>query len=107
MPDFRGAQDIRCGDQDHIRRGTRRAPPAQPFPQAWLGIAAALLGPCLIAVGPFPHVEWLHQTLTVGDVALNGPETANAWIKLPGFSQTLVRGGFEFWQGKAVAGLGL
>jgi predicted Ser/Thr protein kinase len=72
-----------------------------PFSQAWLGIIAAVFGACLIAIGPFPNVEWLHETLKV--IPSKVTNAAGATVELAGMSQTLVRHGYEYSEGKGIA----
>jgi predicted Ser/Thr protein kinase len=74
--------------------------PAAPFSQPWLGIAVALLGVCCLAVGPFPHVEWLQQTLQVFPQKM--VNAAGATVELPAFSETFVQHGSDFRQGPVI-----
>jgi predicted Ser/Thr protein kinase/lysylphosphatidylglycerol synthetase-like protein (DUF2156 family) len=84
-----------------LRQAKAGATLAEPFSQAWLGTIVAIFGVCVIAIGPFPHVEWLHETLKV--IPSRVPNSAGALVELAGFSQTLVRHGYEFSQGRAIA----
>ena len=88
-----------------LSRASRKPAPDAPFSQPWLGISTVLFGVCILSIGPFPHVEWLRQTLQIL------PETvANAAgnsVELAGFSQTFVRHGFDFSQGRVIGAISL
>ena len=72
-----------------------------PFLQPWLGIILALFGVCVLAIGPFPYVEWLHETLKVFPAKV--VNATGATVELAGFSETFVKHGSEFWQGRVIA----
>jgi tRNA A-37 threonylcarbamoyl transferase component Bud32 len=76
-----------------------------PFSQAWLAIIVAIFGACVLAIGPFPYVEWLHQTLKV--FPTNVANASGATVELAGFSQTFVKHGFAFWEGRTIALIGV
>ncbi len=72
-----------------------------PCLQPWLGIILALFGVCVLAIGPFPYVEWLHETLKVFPAKV--VNATGATVELAGFSETFVKHGAEFWQGRIIA----
>ena len=75
--------------------------PEMPFSQSWLGIMVAIFCACAIDIGPFPYVEWLHQTLKM--LPTKVANASGATVELAGFSQTFVKDGSEFWEGRAIA----
>ncbi len=75
--------------------------PGAPFTQGWMGIIIAFLGVCVLAIGPFPYVEWLHETLKVFPVKV--VNATGATVELAAFSETFVKHGSEFWQGRVIA----
>jgi tRNA A-37 threonylcarbamoyl transferase component Bud32 len=75
--------------------------PQAPFSQAWLGIIVAVLAACLIAIGPFPYVEWRHETLKVFPTKV--ANASGASVELAEFSQVFVKHGSKFWEGRAIA----
>ena len=75
--------------------------PIAPFSQAWLGIIVALFAVCILAIGSFPYVEWLHETLQVFPAKV--VNATGATVELAGFSQVFVKHGCEFWEGRVIA----
>jgi len=84
-----------------LRLAKAGAAPEPPFSQAWLAIIVAIFGACVIAIGPFPYVEWLHQTLKVGPAKV--ANASGATVELAGFSQTFLKHGSAFWEGRTIA----
>jgi tRNA A-37 threonylcarbamoyl transferase component Bud32 len=84
-----------------LRETRAGATPRMPFSQAWLGVIVAIFGVCLFTIGPFPFAEWQREVLEVRPTKV--ANTAGTQVKLPGFSQTRLKHGYEFWQGQAIA----
>ena len=79
-----------------------KGPMAQAaFSPAWLGIIVAIFAACVIAVGPFPYVEWRHETWKV--LPTKVANASGASVELAGFSQVFVKHGSEFWEGRGIA----
>jgi predicted Ser/Thr protein kinase len=95
-----GFSVIRLLELRRVKKGTAAE---AAFSQAGLAVIAACFGICLLSIGSFPYVEWLHQTLEVFPQKVTN--AVGATVELEKFSQTYVQHGYEFVQGRIIAGI--